>query len=60
MENSVEVSKKLKKIKVLYDPSIPFLDIYLEKKHDSKGHMHTNVHCSTVYHSQDMEDMEGT
>ena len=51
--------KKLK-IELPYDPTIPLLGIYLEKKHDSKGHMHTNVHCSTVYHSQDMEDMEGT
>ena len=24
-------------------------------KHDPKGYMHPNVHCSTVYNSQDME-----
>ena len=25
------------------------------EKHDLKGYMHPNVHCSTVYNSQDME-----
>ena len=28
---------------------------YIGEKHDSKGYMHSNVHCSTVYNSQDME-----
>ena len=31
------------------------LSMYPEKKHDLKGSMHPNVHCSTVYSSQDME-----
>ena len=26
-----------------------------KKKHDPKGYMHPNVHCSPVYKSQDME-----
>ena len=25
------------------------------EKHDPKGHMHPNVHCSIVYNSQDMD-----
>ena len=25
------------------------------EKHGSKGYMHCNVHCSTIYNSQDME-----
>ena len=25
------------------------------EKHDPVGYMHPNVHCSTVYNSQDME-----
>ena len=46
--------KKLK-IKLPYDPAIPLLDIYPKTKHGPKGYMHPNVHCSTVYNSQDME-----
>ena len=26
-----------------------------KKKHESKGHMHPNVHCSSIHKSQDME-----
>ena len=29
-----------------------------EKKHNSKRGMHHNVHCSTVYNSQDLEAEE--
>ena len=54
MENSMEVPSKLK-IELQYDTAVPLLGIYLEKKHDPKGYMHPNVHCSTVYNSQDME-----
>ena len=28
---------------------------YIWRKHDPKGYMHPDVHCSTVYNSQDME-----
>jgi len=46
----------LKKLKVVlpYDPAIPLLGIYPEQN-NMKGYMHSNVHCSTVYNSQDME-----
>ena len=40
--------KKLK-IELPYDLAIPLLGICLKKN------MHPNVHCSTVYNSQDME-----
>ena len=46
--------KKLK-IELSYDPAIPLWGIYPEKKHNSKRHMHPNVHCSTIYNSQVME-----
>ena len=46
--------KKLK-IELPYDPAIPLLDIYLEKTIIQKRYMHPNVHCSTIYNSQDME-----
>ena len=23
--------------------------------HNSRGHMHSRVHCSTIYHNQDVE-----
>ena len=55
MENSMEVPSKLK-IELQYDTAVRRLGIYLEKKHDPKGYMHPNVHCSTVYNSQDMEE----
>ena len=50
----MEVPSKLK-IELQYDTAVRRLGIYLEKKHDPKGYMHPNVHCSTVYNSQDME-----
>ena len=46
--------KKLK-IKLSYDPEIPLLSIMCRDKQGPKGYMHANVHCSTVYNSQDME-----
>ena len=46
--------KKLK-IELPCDPAIPLLGIYLEKTIISKGCMHLDVHCSTIYNSQDME-----
>ena len=43
--------KKLK-IELSCDPAFPLLGTYPEKKHNSKIHMHPNVHCSTIYNSQ--------
>ena len=48
------VLKKLK-IELPYDPAIPLLGIYLEKTTIQKDTVHPNVHCNTVYNSQDME-----
>ena len=46
----------LKKVEIElpYDPAIPLLGIYPEKT-NLKRCMHPNVHCRTIYNSQDME-----
>ena len=46
--------KKLK-IELPCDPAIPLLGIYPEKNHNSKRVMYYNVHCSSIYSSEDME-----
>ena len=46
--------KKLE-IKPPYDPEIPLLGMYPEKTMIQKIHVYPNVHCSTIYNSQDME-----
>ena len=46
--------KKLK-IELPYDPVLPLLGIYLEKKKNTKRYMHPNVHNSTIYNSQNIE-----
>ena len=46
--------KKLN-IETPYDPAIPILGIYLEKTIIQKRYMQHNVHCSTIYNSQDIE-----
>ena len=48
-------SHKMTKIQLPYDPEIPLLGIYPKKTYNSKRYMHPNVHCSTVYNSQDTE-----
>ena len=48
--------KKLK-IELSYDPAIPLLS-YLPKEKEKtnlKRYMHSNVHCSIIYNSRDME-----
>ena len=45
--------KKLK-IELPYDAAIPLLGIYPEKT-VTQRHMYHNVHCNTIYNSQDME-----
>ena len=45
--------KKLK-IELLYNPAIPLLGIYPEKT-IMQSDMYHNVHCSSIYNSQDME-----
>ena len=52
MENSMD--KKLK-IELPYDPAIPLLGIYTEETRTERDNVYSNVHCSTVYNSQDME-----
>ena len=43
------------KIKLPYSSSSPTPECISGEKHSLKGYMHSNVHCSTVYNSQDME-----
>ena len=43
------------KTELPYDPAIPLLGIYPEKKIDPKRYMHLSVHCSTAYNGQDIE-----
>ena len=45
--------KKLR-LKVSYDPDILLLGIHPDKTTIQKD-MYPNVHCSTIYNSQDME-----
>ena len=45
--------KKLE-IELLYDPVIPLLGIH-NKESGIERHVYPNVHCSTVYYSQDLE-----
>ena len=42
------------KIELPYDPAIPLLGIYPDKTINQKESYH-NVHCSSMYNSQDME-----
>ena len=51
------LGKKKTKLKgeLPYNPATPLLRIYLEKTYNSKRHMHSSVHCSVIYSSQDME-----
>ena len=46
--------KKLK-IELPYDPAFPLLGIYSEKNMTPQKNTNPNVHCSTVYNSQDPE-----
>ena len=43
------------KIELPYDPPIPLLGIYPEKTIIQKDTCNCNVHCSTIYYTQDME-----
>ena len=43
------------KIDLSYDPEIPLLGIHLEKTMVQKDKCTPNVHCNSVYNSQNME-----
>ena len=55
MEDGMELPQNLK-IELPYNPAIPLLGIYLDKKHNLKIYMHLSVHCSTIPNSQDMDN----
>ena len=42
------------KIELPYDPPIPLLGLY-RQNHNSKIVMYHNVHCSSIYSTQEME-----
>ena len=51
-------SSKRLKLKLPYNPTIPILNIFLQKKNtntNSKRYTHLNVHCSLIYYCQEME-----
>ena len=52
-----QVCRFLKKLKIElpYNPAIPLLGIYLEKTIVQKDICTPNVHCSTIYNSQDID-----
>ena len=50
-----DLSFYLKKNEATYEPAIPPLDIYPEKTVIYKDTWHPNIHCRTIYNSQDME-----
>ena len=55
MDNSIEVPQKLK-IKLQYNPAISLLGFSQRiQKHYFETILHLDVHCSTIYKSQDME-----
>ena len=56
MENSVEISLKKLEIELPYDPAIPLLGIHTEETRIERNTCTLNVHFSTVYKSQDMEE----
>ena len=57
MENSMEVFQRVK-VKLPYDPAIPFLGIYPKEVKAGKRYLHTNVHSNTFHNSQEMEATE--
>ena len=58
MCTSKENKRFLRKLKIVlpYDPAIPLLGIYPDND-NLKRYMHPNIHCSTIYNSQDIETM---
>ena len=57
MENSMELPQKTKNRATIW-PCNHTPGHLSREKHDPKGYMHPNVHCSTVYNSQDIEATE--
>ena len=53
---TVKVSKKNKKMELLYDPATTHLGIYTKNKNTNlKRYMHPNVQSSIIYNCQNME-----
>ena len=55
MENCTEISQEIK-TRTPYDPAISFLGISPQnKKINLTSYVYSNVHCSTISYSQDVE-----
>ena len=54
MKNSMEFPHKAKNKSAIW-PSNLTIGRTSSENHNSKRHMYPNVHCSTIYNSQDME-----
>ena len=54
MENNMKVPYKTKNRATIWS-SNPTPGHISRENYNSKGYMHPNVHCSTIYNSQDME-----
>ena len=54
MENSMEVPLETKN-RATVGPCNPIPGHTSREKHDPKGYMHLDVHCSTMHNSQDVE-----
>ena len=52
---TMEISVEKLEIELPYDPAIPLLGIHTEEIRIERDTCTPNVHCSTVYNSQDME-----
>ena len=57
IENSMEVSKKIKRNELSYNPIIPLLGIFPKENRNtnSKRYMHPCAYCSFIYNSQDIK-----
>ena len=56
VENGIELTQKIKKIKLLYDPVFILLGIHPKKPEThSEESMHPYIHCNVIYNSQDSE-----
>ena len=54
MDNSMEILQNTRNKSTIW-PSNPTTGHIPWESHNSKGHMYPNVHCSTIYNSQEME-----
>ena len=54
MKNSMEISLKIRNKSTIW-PNNPTTGHIAQENHNFKRYMYSNVHCSTIYISQDLE-----